>query len=345
MSVANPTDMNSIFCVPRKRSQRVSETKEKILNRIRNGFHRPGDRFLSNRQIARAYGVSFQTAQTLITELCEDGWLQQRPSSGTYISGTQKPLHGVQLLVSQRTNALNGVISRLFHYLTQQLDLEKIPWTTDWIGKEAVLKDGFFPIFCDCPALASISAERRYALLLDDAPPPGLEASYIDSIAADDFSGGACAAQLFLRRKSSTGRYAILAGPSHEAKTVQRVNGFRSILPQARVISAGSWFFEDGLRVAEQVLKTPLHGIFCCNDLLAKSMIVHCQTQKLTCPPIIGFDNDPIAEELNLTTIEIPEQKMVGEALSIIRNRMLGDASQASRKILSCRPVMRGSLN
>jgi len=336
--------MINIAFVPRKRSQRVEEAKGKILNRIRNGFHRPGDRFLSNRQVTKVLGVSFQTAQTLITELCAEGWLQQRASSGTYIAGTRKPLHGVQLLVSQRTNALNGVIARLFHYLTEQLEQEKIPWSTDWIGQEAVLKDGFFPIFCDCPALASITTERRYALLLDDAPPAGLETSYIDSIAADDFSGGACAAQLFLRRKSASGRYAILSGPVQEAKTIQRVNGFRSILPQARVISAGSWFYEDGLRVAAEVLKTPLHGLFCCNDLLAKAMIVHCQNHELNCPPMIGFDNDPIAEELNLTTIEIPEEKMVGEAMALIRNRLDGDSSQASRKILSCRPVVRQSL-
>jgi DNA-binding transcriptional regulator YhcF (GntR family) len=330
--------------MPRCRSNRVGETKEKILYRIQNGFYRPGDRFLSNRQVAQNFGVSFQTAQRLITELCLEGWLQQRPSSGTYISGATKHLKGVQLLVSQRTSALNGVISRLFRYLTQSLDLAQVAWSLDSTTQGATLKDGFFPVFCDCPALAALKTERKYALLLDDAPPVGLEASYIDSIAADDYSGGACAAQLFTNKKPDASRFAILAGPSHEVKSIQRINGFRSILPQAKVVFAGSWFFEDGFRVASQALKTPLHGLFCCNDILAKGVIAYCKANAVKCPPMIGFDNDPIAEELNLTSIEIPEQKMVSEAMSIISKRLQGDSSPASRLILSCRPVIRGSL-
>jgi hypothetical protein len=343
-SVDFKTDMIKIRPVPRKRSQRVSETKSKILTRIREGYYRPGDRFLSNRAVARTFGISFQTAQRLITELSEEGWVQQRASSGTYIAGSKINLEGVQLLVSQRTLSLKGVFSRLFRYLTDQLNQENIAWSNDWIGKEPAIKNGCFPVFCDCPALASVAANRNYALLLDDTPPPGLEATYIDSIAADDFSGGACAAQLFLQKKPAAGRYVVLGGPLNEIKSVQRVAGFRSIIPQAKLVSAGSWFFEDGMKVAGQVIRPGLSGVFCCNDLLAKALIVHCRQKNLPFPPLIGFDNDPIAEELNLTTIEIPEHRMVDDAVAIIRRRLEGDTAPASRQIFSCRPIVRASV-
>jgi DNA-binding transcriptional regulator YhcF (GntR family) len=330
--------------VPRQRTQRVHDAKTKILNRIREGFYRPGDRFLSNRGVAKTFNISFQTAQRLVAELCEDGYLRQKASSGTFIAGARIELSGVQLLVSERTKSLQGVISRLFSYLREGLENEGVSWSTDFIGSEAVLKEGRFPVFCDCPAVASIAAKRNYALLLDDAPPAGLEASYIDSIAADDFSGGACAAQLMVQKYSPTGRYFILAGPTKEAKTLKRISGFRSILPQAKVISAESWFYEDGLRVAHLVVRSNVQGVFCCNDHLAHAVIRYSEERGFKCPPLVGFDNDPLAEELNLTTIEIPERKMVELAIEIIRKRLQGDSSSSIRQILSCRPIVRGSL-
>ena len=40
------------------------------------------------------------------------------------------------------------------------------------------------------------AARRAFALCLNDQPPSGLAGSFVDAITTDDFSGGACAAEL-----------------------------------------------------------------------------------------------------------------------------------------------------
>jgi DNA-binding transcriptional regulator YhcF (GntR family) len=330
----------------RQRSPRVAAVKSRLLRRIQDGLHHPGDRFMSNRAVARTFGLSLQTAQRLVDELCSEGVLTQRPSSGTYIAGVRESFAGVQLFVSQRTKELDGVIARLFRYLTQQLDRERIPWTTEWIGRPAALKKGWFPVFCDCPALATMAGDRNYGLLLDDAPPPGLEGHYLHSLAADDYAGGVSAAQLLLRAgaESAVGEYVILAGPEGEAKTAARVAGFRSVIPGSPVVYAGSWFGQAGYAQGKEICRSPLRGVFCCNDLLASGLIRFFSEREFPCPPIIGFDNDPIAEDLELATLEIPEQKMVEEAIQVIRQRLRGDKTAGTRQLFICRPIIRRSI-
>jgi len=59
--------------------------------------------------------------------------------------------------------------------------------------------------------------------------------------------------------------------------------------------------------------------------------------------PVVGFDDAPVAEEPDLTTIAIPRQEMVAGAVGIIRSRIHGRAGAAAKMIFTPRPVMRTS--
>ncbi|MBC8135619.1 MAG: hypothetical protein H8F28_07025, partial [Fibrella sp.] len=57
----------------RSRSERVGEILGALKARLRDSGLLPGGRFLSARELATTYGVSYQTAHRLLDELCTEG--------------------------------------------------------------------------------------------------------------------------------------------------------------------------------------------------------------------------------------------------------------------------------
>jgi len=324
----------------RPRSEKIVELKAKLITRIREGFLRPGDRFMSNRVLAARFGVSYQTAHRLSAELCSEGWIERRRASGTYIAGQRRTLTGVQFLFHERAQRAGSFGSRLLKQLCARLKDEKIEHAVSFVRKRAFLDPNLFPVVWECmeTVLPRLN-EGQYALLLHDLPPAGLAGSFIDTVSTDDFSGGLCAAEIFNRRGCT--KAMVLAGPKTDARCVRRVEGFRSLLPDAEVIWSGGWFREDGLEVAPCLFKKKPQALFCCNDRLAEGVVCHYKKQRHRPPEIIGFDDAPIAEALNITTIAIPWDELVEAAMGIVRKRISGNTSTASRQILAPRPVIR----
>ena len=84
--------------MPRKRTQRVQQLKTMLMQRITTGMYHPGDRFLSTRAVAQRFAVSFQTAHFILDELVQEGLLERRPNSGTFISGSPESMNGVEIV-------------------------------------------------------------------------------------------------------------------------------------------------------------------------------------------------------------------------------------------------------
>jgi DNA-binding transcriptional regulator YhcF (GntR family) len=320
----------------------LQELKAKLVVRIREGFQEAGERFFSNRDLAQRFGISYQTAHRLIAELTKEGYLVRRRGSGTYLAGKPKKLRGVHLFFNMRAQRPGSLGRRLLEELQRRLREEKIRSVV--MGTEGTVKlhPEWFPVLWESPPiLAQVVASRRYGLLLNDRPEPGLAASYIDSAAIDDFSGGVCAAQLIRQRLKTSARLAVLAGPLDDARSAQRVEGFRSLFPEAKIFGAGTWFKEEAQPVALAVLRQDMAGVFCCNDRLAQAMVETSRRHHLTCPYLVGFDDAPIAEQLGLDTIAVPREELVEASLQIIRKRLRGESGTAGRQILAPRPVIR----
>mgnify|MGYP003552026228 CR=1 FL=1 len=47
-------------------------------------------------------------------------------------------------------------------------------------------------------------------------------------------------------------------------------------------------------------------------------------------PPIVGFDDAPIAEQLNLTTIGLPWDEMLDGVIRTAKRRLAGDTARAA---------------
>ncbi len=323
----------------RPRSEHTQLVKEKLIARLKGGFHPPGQRFFSNRGLAGQFGISYQTADRLIRELVSEGWLERRPSAGTYVSGNAITLTGAALVFHERAKRAGSFGARLLDGLKQALAqagiAAKVVWTCD--HKPAVL-DEWFPVLWECPhTMADLAEERRFLLVLNDTPPPGLASSFVDSVACDDFSGGAAAAEL-LARRGLPGTPVVLAGPESDLRSRQRVAGFRSIAKNVKVFWAKSWDAEASAELAPTILTSRPSQIFCCSDRLAQGLMGCAPALTI---PVVGFDDAPIAEKLNLTTIAMPWQEMVDGAVQIVRRRMNGHTGAAAKLIFAPMPVIR----
>lgn len=74
-------------------------------------------------------------------------------------------------------------------------------------------------------------------------------------------------------------------------------------------------YFEDGEKVIKQIKKMdiPPSALLVTSDQVAAGIVVCCQKHHISIPDemaIIGFDNEPIAKMMNITTIEIPLVEM-----------------------------------
>ncbi|MEH7255453.1 substrate-binding domain-containing protein, partial [Neobacillus niacini] len=90
-------------------------------------------------------------------------------------------------------------------------------------------------------------------------------------------------------------------------------------------------YFEDGEKVINRLkeMDPPPSALLVTNDQVAAGIVTFCQSQNISIPDelaIIGFDNQPIAKMMNITTIEIPLEEM-GKSLflqavnSVIANK------------------------
>jgi DNA-binding LacI/PurR family transcriptional regulator len=132
----------------------------------------------------------------------------------------------------------------------------------------------------------------------------------------------------------------IVSGPAGDPRSADRVRGFLSVAP-ATVIASATWYAEGGLAAAARALAAGADGIFCCNDRLAEGVLAWCRQHGLRRPRIVGFDDAPVAEELELSTIAIPWTEMIDAAAQIIRARLSRRAATGSQRIFAPRPVLR----
>lgn len=328
----------------RPRSPHVHEVKAALVARLRSDFAHPGGRFLSTRSVANRFSVSYQTAHRLLAELHDEGLLRREAASGSYVPGERLTLRGVQLIFHRRARRKGSFGAHLLEMLEAALTTQGIAMVRSWPedGEPPRLRAEFYPVAWECPTATLAAANaRRFALCLNDRPPIGLGGTYVDAVTTDDFSGGACAAELLKERTKHRGGFAVLGGPPDDVRSLQRIAGFRAHSADAKVITAGSWYVEAGLAKAPQVLATKPRGIFACNDRLAEAVMSFCATRNLPRPPLVGFDNAPVAERLRLTTIGIPWITMVEQAVHVIAARLQGSTGSARLISLAHEPVMR----
>jgi len=324
--------------MPRGASERVRRIRAELRHRLEHGFERPGDRFHSTRELAARYGVSFQTADRLLGELVEEGLLVRRPSSGTFLPGAVTPLRRVALVFDPRSRRRGSFGQRLERRLVAELEAQGIRWRR----AEGLPAEDEFPVLWESAAtVEALRARRRYALLMHQRPPAGVAASFFDCGVCDDFSGGGAAGELLASALGEGARVAAFGGPEGDARSRERIRGVREKFPQLELWSAGTWFGERA-RAGGLVELAP-DGIFAANDGLAVAVQRAFREAGRGCPPLVGFDDAPLAQSAGLSTIRVPMGRLVEVALGVIRERLGGEGGAAFARVLSLRPIVRDS--
>ncbi len=308
------------------------EIRTALVNRLRLEPTRPGRRFLSARALAAQFQVSYKSAHRLLRELQEEGLLERRASSGTYHAGKSARLRGVQIVFHPRAREAGTLGADLLARLEAPLRERGVRIVRSWgdATKAPALQEGFYPVVWECPGAVRAAVEaRHFCLLVNNSPPPGTAAALVDAISTDDFSGGASAAEILKQRTGKPGAFAVLGGPRGDSRSQKRIAGFCAQVNDSWVCSAESWYAEDARGAARSILARKPAGIFGCNDRLAQAVVEYAREKGLALPPIVGFDNAPVAAELGLTTVGIPWAAMMGEATRIVLERLAGGTGAA----------------
>lgn len=323
-------------------SSRIQQVHDVLVLHLRSEQYRPGERYLSNRALARRYKVSYQTADRLLRGLVNLGLLERRAQSGTYVSGKSQSLEGVALVLHPRAARAGSFGAKLCTTLSAAL--------TDAVGSDALVifthdnpqpPAGYLLVVWDRPELVRVWAgQGRRMVLVNEQPGLGVVSQGIDSVSTDNIAGGALAADLLRRFVVDGSAFTVLAGPRNDRRATDRVAGFVERQP-ATVVYAEDWFCESGFAVASQVVKSQARAVFATNDRLAQGFVNYCGETGHRIPPIVGFDDAPVAEQLGLTTIAIPWHDLAAGVRQIVTQRLRSQAGAPVRQIYTPVPVLR----
>lgn len=98
---------------------RFIQIKSAILDKIESGNMKPGDRVLSENQLAETHNVSRMTARRALTELVDEGVLARSQGLGTFVSD-HRPMSSVLEIRS-----INDEITQRGHHYSNQVLLQQ----------------------------------------------------------------------------------------------------------------------------------------------------------------------------------------------------------------------------
>lgn len=328
----------------RRRRGEVDKIRASLRIMVSDEFRRAGQRFVSARYISQRFKVSYQTAHRLLTELEGDGFIIRRAGSGSFIAGHQNTLQSALLIFAKRAKRSGSFGDLLLRQLVSKLEAMELPFEVTFGGIAPMqVREDVYPVLWESPRLMhDLSVDYRFSLVLHDKPPAGIGSLFTDSISVDDFSGGITAGQILSRY--SPRQPVVIGGPGADARSQNRIDGFRQIFPTAQVIQAGTWFLSSAVQnIAVPLRSLQADALFCCSDRLAQATLICYQKLKIPTPIIIGFDNAPVAETLSLSTIGIPWEEVARAAAAVIKKRLDGQTDHASAIVLPPVPVIRNS--
>ncbi len=173
-----------------------------------------------------------------------------------------------------------------------------------------------------------------------DRQPPGWKGDVV-LVANED--GAHCATQHLLRMGHR--QLAVITGPLHLTNAVERLNGFKRALAEAKVqiepeyIQEARFNRQSGYQAATRLLRMLPRptAIFACNDLMAMGVLHAARELGLHCPEdisIVGFDDLDFAEFTApaLTSVHQPGYQLGTTAARLLVGRIDG-SEEAVQKI------------
>lgn len=176
-----------------------------------------------------------------------------------------------------------------------------------------------------------------------------------DSVTVANEEGAYRATQFLIQMKHR--QIAMITGPLHLTNALERLNGFRRAMHEARVSISPDYIQEatfdkqagyEKSMVLLRMLPRPT-AFFAGNDMIALGVLLAIRGMGLRCPEdisVIGFDNLDFAETTSpsLSSVHQSGYQLGATAARIVLDRVSGDASPAKHCVLQTELKVRESV-
>ncbi len=352
-----------------------------LLGDIASGAYDAGSRLPSEAQLCRKFGVSRPTVGRALRELQDQGLIERRVGSGTYVRasgtpGTSTSFRQLGLLVPglakiEVFQVICGELAGLarvhdFGLLwggsaRPRMDVDMTTQEAEGLADLFVEKGVagvFFAPFEHTPdkdpANRAILEKFRKSgiplVLLDRDLGPFPQRSPHDLVGVDNFAGGYLLAEHLV--KLGARRPAFVMRPLSATTVEARIAGARAALT-ARGIEPEAPFVRVGDPTDAAFVRGVLAGrrvdaVLCTNDLVAAEFMQSLNRLKVAVPRgvrVVGFDDARFATLLpvQLTTMQQPCRDLAISAFQAMRERIADPALPSRAIILSPRLIVRES--
>ncbi len=150
---------------------------------------------------------------------------------------------------------------------------------------------------------------------------------------------------------------AVITGPAQLANAVERLNGFKKAMREARLplapefIQTAAFDTRSGFQAAKRLLRMLPRptAIFACNDLMALGVLHAAHELSLRCPEdlsLVGFDNLEFCEYTSpaLTSVYQPGYQLGATAAGLLLERIRGLEDAPKRMLLETELKIRHSV-
>lgn len=325
---------------------------------IYRGKHLSGKTIPSERDLSEAYKLSRTTVRRAIESLVEEGILERRPGSGTFVSAIGTPTSTTStlgLIVPTLVNPYYGELSNAVESFAREQGYQLLIGQSDYNFSN---ENAYLNRYADersvkgvivVPNVDIVSA-GAYSKLQEIAKPfvflgrwpEGTEADRISS----DYRSGAKAIISYLISLGHT-KIAYIEGNPHVNEN-PLLQGYYDALQEAniaivseRVIILNKAAEQAGFEGVAQLLNQDetITAVFARNDLTASSVIQGLIKAGRNIPSdvsVVGFDSTQLASHLSpkLTTVDTTLKEIGRQALMMLLDRISGRYDGPSRQIL-----------
>lgn len=316
--------------MPREVSQKRKEIERILIQRIAGGVYSPGNKFMSNRAVATEFGVNILTAHRILNQLAEEGYLDRRACSGSFVPGSMTKFRSINLIFNALARNSGSFNSELLNGLKKALSEQKIPWKVTWLDKSLRVKPDEYNVtyqFSQKRIDRQLAQTKMHGLLIGGIPSIGTHASYFDSVSVDYFHAGVLAGK-YLKKRLAKPSVAILGNPPGRSSWVESaILGFRSVWPRARIIHPQSWSIAMAPVYIAKLFTRRHEGVFCTSRRQVLDVLAYCSENKIEPPRMISMSLPPVPEQFPAPLICVSVNQVVEAASRIILNRFYGDNS------------------
>lgn len=351
---------------------KYQQLKEHIIDTIKANGLKPGEKILSENELADRFQMSRHTVRQAIGELTSEGWLYRVQGKGTFVERRPDCKPHQAKTIGVMTTYLNdyifpAIIRGIDEVLSQKGYNIILGCTYNRHEKERVCLDNFFNTDIDGlivettksalpnPNLDSyrqLSHDRGIPIIFMHGFYMGLDYSYI---VEDDVEAG------YLATKHLVDLDHTRIGGIFKADDIQghyRFQGFRKAHYQNNIKLADSrilWFDTEqedevlGNRDCGQLarLLKGCSALVCYNDQVAMKVLDRARYSGVSIPDdlsIVSFDDSQlaVASEVKLTTVAHPQERLGEEAAKAILQMIAREKNYHAIK-MNPRLVVRGS--